>query len=552
MDNTMGRNGLPPVDQADEWTFLGGKWREGEEGELVPPEAGTGPFLAVAHHHEYADFQAEFHFRFRPPTSGGVRLVFRLQDATRYYALDIPWVGQQNRGRHMWAGIVVADGTPLQRYLSLQLIPGITPQHNRWYRARVECSGPRIRAWVDGRPVCDLEDHSYQSGRIGLMGIVAGGKGGNALLPANRVSSAGKTDFAKVRVAGTPVGPSAWPGLTEPEPHWITPCMQVDPETYQGYPNLIRSKSGELTASIPFNNPCGEAPLRTVWVRSRDGGRSWSEPEPATLQKGFGGSFVRRDGTWVCVHVKPGVPPQEAVYTYESADEGRTWTGPRPLNVQGEWPPEFSLSGGPSGQPLRLRDGALLIPMCCRMEIGSYVNAKFDTDFVFRSADDGHSWAAPVWCDRNNYVDPDTWFSAGNFNEIGLAETDDNVVIGYGRPGPWPRMWRVQSNDGGRTWQPAAFGSFPGYCISLTSTASGALVAVHRFPYLTANVSYDGGVTWDAGTIVDYAVWANHKALEVEPDVVLVNYMGMYEEPGQADIRMARLRVTQQGLVLDN
>jgi len=551
MDIGTSSKGLPPVDAADEWTFLGGKWREGENGELVPPDAGTGLFLAVPHRHQYADLQVEFRFRFRPPTAGAVRLAFRLQDASRYYALDIPWCGQQSRSRHMWAGIVVADGTPLQRYRNLRLIPGITPQHNRWYQARVECCGPRIRAWIDGRPVADLEDGTYRAGRIGLMGIVAGGKGGNALLPANRRSSAGKTDFTEVRVTGTSVAPSHWSGLTEPAPHWITPCAEVDPETYQGYPNIIRSKSGELTASIPFNNPCGEPPRRTVWVRSRDGGRTWSEPEPATLQKGFGGWFVRRDGTWVCIHVKEHGPVQEAFYTYESADEGRTWRGPRPLNVQGDWPPGLTMPCGTSGQLLRLRDGTLLMPVACQMEIGSYLNAKFSTNFVFRSTDDGQTWAAPVWCDRNNCVG-DAWFAAGNFSEIGLAEADENVVVGYGRPGPWPYMWRVQSNDGGKTWEPAAFGSFPGYCISLTGTASGALVAVHRFPYLTANVSYDGGVTWDAGTIVDYPVWANHKALEVEPDVVLVNYMGMYEEPGQADIRMVRLRVTERGLVLDN
>ena len=95
-------------------------------------------------------------------------------------------------------------------------------------------------------------------------------------------------------------------------------------------------------------------------------------------------------------------------------------------------------------------------------------------------------------------------------------------------------------------------GSFPGYCISLTSTASGALLAIHRFPYLTANVSYDGGVSWDAGMIIDYPLWANHKAVEVEPNVTLVVYMGHIAERGQADDRIVRLGVTEQGLILDN
>lgn len=34
--------------------------------------------------------------------------------------------------------------------------------------------------------------------------------------------------------------------------------------------------------------------------------------------------------------------------------------------------------------------------------------------------------------------------------------------------------------------------------------------------------------------------------------MVLVDYVGMYDQPGQADIRMVRLRVTKQGLVPDN
>ena len=545
MDKKSSGNGVPPIGAADEWSFLGGKWSEGEAGEWLPPDTGTGACLAVAHRHEYSDFQAAFRFKFGWP-HGGVRFVFRLQDATRYYALDVPWCGQQNRNRHMWAGVVIADGTPLQRYLNLRLIPEVVPQHDRWYQAQVDCCGPRIRAWIEGRLVADLEDDAYQGGRIGVMDIRAAGRRGGL------VNGECRRDSVAVEVEGKRVGPSAWAGLTAPDPHWITPCPETDPETYQSYPGIIRSKSGDLTASISFNNPAGEQPRRTVWVRSHDGGRTWSEPEPATLQKGFGGSFVRQDGTWVCVHVKEQDPPQEAFYTYESRDEGRTWRGPKPLNVQGEWPPEFSLPGGPSGQSLRLRDGTLLLPLMCQMEIGSYLNAKFSTNFVFRSIDDGETWAAPVWCDQNNAAEHGAWFAAGNFSEIGLAETEDNVVIGYGRPGPWPYMWRVQSNDGGKTWEPAAFGSFPGYCISLTGTASGALVAVHRFPYLTANVSHNGGVTWDAGTIIDYPIWANHQALEVEPDVVLVNYMGYIAEPGQADRRMARLRVTDQGLVLEN
>ncbi len=541
---TVKENNILRIDDGQNWSFLNGQWTDGTEGELIPPDGGGKEYVAVARSQEYSDVSASFRFKLRSPHSGA-RFLFRVQDSTRYYALDIPWCGQQNRNRHFWAGIVLADGTALQRYLHFGLVPGICPEHNRWYEARVECSGTRIRAWIDGRPVADIEDQTYSAGRVGLMGLITAGSQ--------------TPHFANLQVEGIAAGPSPWSGLTLPPKHWITPCSQVAPETFQSYPNIIKSNFGELTVSIPFGNPNAGEVRRTVWVRSNDGGRTWSDPQPATLPQGFGAPFVKKDGTWVCVHCKQDGSVEEAMYTFESKDEGETWSAPKPLNIQGECPKEFSLPAYPSGQPLRLRDGTLLVPVYCQA-VDPPDFHKVATNFVFRSTDDGETWAAPVRCDRNNSQDLERWFCPGNLSEIGLAETADNVVVGFGRPGPWPYMWQVQSNDGGQTWEPAAFGAFPGYCIpkgrsdlfTLTSTVSGALVAVHRFPYLGANVSYDGGITWDAGTIIDYPLWANHKALEVEPDVVLVVYMGHIVEPGQADNRILRLRVTKHRLALDN
>jgi hypothetical protein len=518
------------------WSFLNGQWTDGLGGALIPPDGGGKEYTAVVDGHEYADFRAQFRFKFRYPHCGA-RFLFRVQDSTRYYALDIPWCGQQNRNRHFWAGIIVADGTPLQRYLDLQLVPGVCPEHERWYEARVECSGASIRAWIDGRLAVEVTDSTYATGRVGLMGITTAG---------NQTPH-----FANLRVEGEAVAPSSSHGLTPPPEHWITPCREVDPETYQSYPNIIQSNTGELTVSVPFGNPNAGEVRRSVWVRSSDNGRNWSDSEQPTLPQNFGASFVKQDGTWVSVHCKQDGPVEEAMYAFESKNEGKTWSDPKPLNVQGEWPDDFSLPAYPSGQPLRLRDGTLLIPVYYQVADAPDFH-KVATNSVFRSTDDGETWAAPVRCDRNNRLPGDNrWFCPANFSEIGLAEADDNVIIGFGRPGPWPYMWQVQSNDGGVTWAPAAFGPFTGYCISLTSTASGALVATHRFPYLTANVSHDGGITWDAGTILDYPIWANHKAIEVEPDVVLVLYMGHIVQPGQADNRILRLRVTKEGLVLD-
>jgi hypothetical protein len=538
------------IGDGDQWSFLNGAWQDGPEGALFPPDGGGKEYLAVINKRAYSDFEARFRFKFRHP-HGGARFLFRLQDAQHYYALDIPWCGQQNRNRHFWAGIVKVDGKPLQPYLDLQLITGVAPRHDYWYQGRVKCTGPRIQAWIEGRLAADLEDSTFASGRVGLMSLITAGKN--------------SPHFADLEVSGTFQKDTVWRDLEAPAKHWITPNPEVDPETYQTYPShIVRSKSGELAFVIPYGNPSRGETGKKVWVRSTDKGRTWSKPEPASFParnpatafagNSLGPVVVQEDGTWVSFYFKEEGPIEEAMYAFESKDEGRTWDRRRTVEVQGDWPEEFRLPVSNYDRPLQLRDGTFLLAVSGKVADPPDFH-EVSTNFVFRTTDEGETWSAPVRCDRNNRLPgdkEDRWWCPADFSELALAEVGDNAIIGFGRPRPWPYMWQVQSNDGGHSWAPAAFGPFPGYCITLTRTVSGALVALKRFPYFSANVSWDGGVTWDAGTIVDYPLWANHHAIEAEPDVVLVTYLGHIVEPGQPDVRMLRLRVTRDGLILDN
>jgi len=525
------------------WTFCNGAWKDGDGGELIPPDGADVQYVAVAHDQAYSDFTTTARVKVRNGFSG-TRLLFRLQDGTRYYAFEIPFGGQQRRVRHFWAGLVVADGTPLQRYLALNMVPGITPRKHHWYTVRVECRGTWIRGWVDGRLAVDVHDGTYGAGRLGLMGIAS---------PGTETSH-----FADVEISDAKAARSPWAGLSLPEAHWITPCPKVDPEGFQSYPGLIHTGSGELVAEINFEKLDGSA-APACWVRSSDHGRTWSEPRPVpeSLPGGMGeydAPYARQDGTLVLVQCRPpeqqsADKPHEALVTFESTDGGGTWTGPHRFVVKGEWPAEFSLPNSVPCRPLRLRDGTLLVLARCKVTTKTHFQDWVMSNFVFRSTDDGRTWSAPVRADAcNGGFEP--WFQAPFLTETGLAETDDNVVVGLSRPQLSPFMWQLQSNDGGRTWEPAACAAFPGYCISLTSTVHGGLVAVTRTPYLAAHVSWDGGRNWDKGTILDYAGWANHSAVEVEPGVVLVIYMGDLNRPGQADTRILRLRVEQEGLRL--
>ena len=519
---------------------------------MMPPDGAAVQYMAVAHEREYTNFSATFRFRVRS-IHGAARLLFGVQDSMRYYALEFPFGGQQSRVRHFWAGLVVADGTALQRYLAFNRVSGVTARIDHWYDVRLEVCCGRMLAWIDGVAAMDVTDNTYVAGRLGFMSIVSPGTT--------------TAHYADPQVGGQTVGPTPWVGLKPPPKHYITPCSVVDPETYQSQVGIIKTLRGELIAEITYGNP-GLAPKderdlhlwvkRISWVRSRDHGRTWSDPLPAPKMlsggMGIGGyneaPFVKQDGTLVLVFSDAHVSPRQALHTYESRDEGRVWTGPHPMKIVGAWPAEFTLPGKTAAYPLRLRDGTVLVYLYCKVAASTHSQDWVWTAYVLRSTDDGKTWSTPVRVDRNN-LDSSQWFYAASLTETGWAEVDDGVVLGLSRPMHDPFMWQIESRDGGVTWEPAAYASFPGYCISLTRTSTGALVAITRYPYLCAHVSWDGGRNWDPGTILDYPQWANHSAVEVEPGVVLVIYMGDIIETGKADARVLRLRPTYSGLDIE-
>ena len=533
------------IGDGKDWSFLEGNWQDGPDGELTPPDGPRIEYMAVRHAESYGDFTATFRFKMQRP-GGAARLLFRVQDSRRFYALEIPYNGQQQRSRHFWAGLVIADGTGLQRYLSFKMVPGLCANLQRWFDARLEVKGNRFRAWVNDIPVVDVEDDTYASGPVGLAALA------NPFLDTPR--------FASVDVTGTATPTIDWPGLAAPAQHWITPNRRTDPNCYQSYAQIMQAPSGEVTLHLTWGNPNAGETLRIDHIRSTDGGRTWADPEPCTLQRGFGAWFCREDGTIVSIHGNNPILSATPFFAYESSDEGRSWSLPMQVQLNDPWPEAWKL-GGPV-KVIRMADGALVMPVICSLadEAKSPSLVPFHAALVMRSDDDGRTWSGPVHCDSSHHVAGEPLrpemggglVHAGRYFELGMDEVRPNVIVGIGRPERDPYMWQMRSEDGGRSWEPAAWGHFPGYCPSLTATQSGAVVATTRYPHFAAYLSRDGCRTWDPPVIVDYCGWANQQAVEVEPDVVLVTYMGEITTRGQADSRIARLQVTGDGLRLDH
>jgi len=275
-------------------------------------------------------------------------------------------------------------------------------------------------------------------------------------------------------------------------------------------------------------------------VRSKDKGRTWQKPETLPEKLGtvtdYGNSmFCTSKGRLIVMlwrsrkETKEDVPE---ILISESADNGFSWSDPVPSKVATGWP-VLPKSLTPYGPLLETEDGGLLRfflggagqegATFTDVRIWSAVHCKA---FALRSTGGGKSWSAPIELDQHSWVGIPRGTLPGSldFTEpTGVAI--GNKVMVLVRPIYSATMWQCWSNDNGATWDAAARTTFPGYAQSMVRTKSGVILCAHRYPQYSVNISYDDGLHWDAGTIIDYPAWAMGCIVEVEPDVILCTYM---------------------------
>ena len=152
----------------DQWQYIGGDWDESGEGVMTPPRKAANEHLAFNTSRAYADFEAEFDFRWNIQNCGA-GLMFRARDAQHYYMAHFPCTGQQYRAEHFWAAISKVDASGWVQFLQKELVHGVPSEIGIWHTVRLVVEGPEIRLWVDGRPLPVVRDDTYAGpGFVGL------------------------------------------------------------------------------------------------------------------------------------------------------------------------------------------------------------------------------------------------------------------------------------------------------------------------------------------------------------------------------------------------
>ena len=532
-------------------TLLAPHWVVDRDGTaFMPPLPYWQPNQAIRTDVCLADTSVELEYQ---QLTDGVSIgaVIGARDPGHYYYCYVPRWGQLWRARGFWAAIGIADGSGFIRNLTMQLMPNVSTHEDQWHSIRAERRGSEIRMWVDGVQGPCVTDDTYSAGYAGIAGF-------------SRYAVRG------VHINGSEVDNADWPGgeLLPPPRRYIEPDTTIG--DFQGPGQLIRLGDEIITqmtigrdgVSCHFFNDDNAS---NYLYSSGDGGRSWSRfagPLAYSSMPG-GGRMATAAGT---IRVVTFDLARRSFVYYESADRGVSWGSETRCELPVGWGGDFLKEGTWTElfNLIKLRDGRWLAVLlhgyptiyeaakAAIPDLGSGTwGLNIAQPYATISDNEGSSWAEPVPMDNARFKlgdKPDS--PCGGFSETAMAQLPNGKIVAVARPFRSPFMWQTDSVDDGETWRQACYAPFSGAGgPTMVATESGYLALIRRCHGIGMNISTDGGLNWDEGTMIDYTTSFNGSALEVEPDVVLVAYPDTMDEirPGFAITQ--RLRITPDGPV---
>lgn len=225
-------------------------------------------------------------------------------------------------------------------------------------------------------------------------------------------------------------------------------------------PCIARLPDGELllTAFHQHQRDSNKVLEQTLLFRSRDGGKTWSSPEPLELLGREPYLSVLRDGTvFITGHLLANDVRNTVGYTtgyvHRSADRGKTWQS---LRIESE-EIKPKASNHTSRNVLELQDGTLLLGVDFDGGDGPY--------FVWKSSDGGKTWPVKQKFVPENFKSVygffggETWLWQARSGKIwALVRVDSNEFPIQDRPikagnDQADHFIRFTSVDGGKSFQ---------------------------------------------------------------------------------------------------
>ncbi len=215
------------------------------------------------------------------------------------------------------------------------------------------------------------------------------------------------------------------------------PCQRIalgEPDDYK--PCIARMFDGELllTAFHQHKRDSNRVMEQTLLFRSKDGGRSWSQPEPLDLLGREPYLTVLPDGTiFITGHLLAQDVRNKWGYTcgflHRSTDRGQTWQSIR-FESEGIKP---GASNHSTRNVLRLADGTLLLGVDYDGGGGPYL--------IWRSTDNGATWDKTQKCEPKDFQSKygffggETWLWQAKSGKLwALVRVDSNELPIKDRP----------------------------------------------------------------------------------------------------------------------
>ena len=500
---------------------------------------------AIQTDQRFADVTVECEYQ-QDSHCGNVGIVLGAQDSGHYYYAYVPVWGQLWRARAFYAAIGLTDGSGYIRNLAMQLMPNVPCHSNMWRTLKVERRGDKMQMWVNGVKGLCVRDSRYGAGRVGLAGF------SNFLVN-------------NLKIEGRPVERAAW---TEGDLRG-QPWSHIEPDLslgdFQGPGQLVRLDDEILLPMIVGrDSSChklDEANSVHYLYTSGDGGRTWTRYAGPLARKAVadGVRFVAQPGVIRSIAFDEG---RRQFTLRDSRDRALTWGEPVQGRLMGDWERDLFREGcwNQLSGLTQLNNGSLLVVVVHGYSglydaIPNHGHGTWGTEvaqpYCTLSHDAGLSWSEPVPMDNAASrlgTTPDS--PGGGFSETAVAELPDGKIVALARPFRSPFMWQTESDDGGRTWRLACYGPFSGAGgPQMVATRSGYLAIVKRGPGVGLHCSYDGGLNWDQGTMIDFSESFNGSVIEVEPDVLLVVYPQSMDEIRPSYARTQLIRITPDGPV---